>query len=155
MEIINYFESSNQRDLIEKIARCDWSAAGFLAELLRKGTFYSFVGGAGTLYLLMEGGQLVSFATLTRQDSIRDETLYPWIGFVYTAPEYRGHGYAGKILAHAEGVAAQHGCEKVYLTTDHVGLYEKYGYQYLENRLDIWGGDQRILYKEWKGAILA
>ena len=148
MEIINYFESTNQPKLIEKIRACDWSAARFLADLLEKGTFDETLGGWGHLFLLLDGENLISFATLTGQDAVRDESLTPWIGFVFTNPEYRGHRYAGKVLAHAEKMAAKLGYGRVYLETDHVGLYEKYGYVYMENRIDCWGEDARVLYKE-------
>ena len=148
MEIINYFERDRQAALFEKITACDWSAARFLAELLEKGTFNETLGGWGRLFLLMEGDKLVSFATLTGQDAVRDERLTPWIGFVYTVPEYRGHHYAGRLLNHAERCAAKMGYTKVYIATDHVGLYEKYGYGYQENRIDCWGDDMRVLYKD-------
>ena len=147
MEIISYFESENREKLIKKIADCDWNAARFLADLLRKGTFEETLGGWGYLFLLMDGETLVSFATMTGQDAVRDESLTPWIGFVFTQPEFRGHRYSEQVLAYAESVAAQLGYGRVYLETDHVGLYEKYGYIYLENRTDCWGEDARVLYK--------
>ena len=147
MNIINFFENEHQAMLMEKISQCDWSAARFLVELLQKGTFRETLGGWGELYLLMDGENLVSFATSSGQDAVRDESLTPWIGFVYTAPEYRGHRHAGKILTHAEVQAANRGYSKIYIATDHVGLYEKYGYVYQENRIDCWGSDQRVLYK--------
>lgn len=147
MEMIRYFESENQAALREKLVAVDWSAAKFLVELLETGRFFEMLGGWGDIYLLMDGEELVSFATLTGQDAVRDESLTPWIGFVYTRPEYRGHRYAGQVLAHAEAVAAEKGYGGVYIATDHVGLYEKYGYAYQENRVDFWGSDQRVLYK--------
>ena len=147
MRIINYFESANWEQLTKKIAVCDWSAARFLAELLEKGTFHDTLGGWGDLYLPMDGENLVSFLTFTGQDAVRDEKLTPWIGFVYTVPAYRGHRCAGQLLAHAEAQAANRGYKKIYIATDHVGLYEKYGYSYQENRIDCWGDDMRVLYK--------
>ena len=148
MEVVDCFESPNPQELIGKIRACDWNAARFLADLLEKGTFHEVQGGWGYVFLLMDGENLVSFATLTGQDAVRDENLTPWIGFVFTQPEYRGRRYAGQILAHAEKAAAKLGYDRVYLETDHVGLYEKYGYVYLENRIDCWGEDARVLYKE-------
>ena len=153
MKIVSYFESINKEKLMEQIARCDWSAARFLVELLKKGAFFETLGGFGDIYLLMDGDNLVSFATLTGQDAVRDESLYPWIGFVFTAPEYRGHRCAGKVLAHAEKIAAGQGHRRVYVATDHVGLYEKYGYTYLENRIDCWGDDMRVLYKNLEDEV--
>lgn len=148
MKMIHFFESDDQERLIGKIAQADWGAARFLVKLLQEGTFLQTVGGEGELYLLMDGENIVSFATLTRQDAIRDETMYPWIGFVYTYPGYRGHRYSEKVLSYAERIAASQGHKRVYINTDHVGLYEKYGYVYLENRVDCWGEDGRVLYKD-------
>ena len=148
MKIVSFFESDRKAELIEKIAACHWSAAAFLCSLLKNGTFFETLGGFGNLYLLMDGDNLVSFATLTGQDAVRDESLFPWIGFVFTVPEYRGHHHAGKILAHAEAIAASRGHSRVYIATDHVNLYEKYGYTYMENRIDCWGDDMRVLYKD-------
>ena len=147
MKIISYFESKNQEELLEKIAGCDWSAARFLVELLQTNRFFEMLGGWGDIYLMMEGDALVSFATLTGLDAVRDESLTPWSGFVYTVPVYRGHRYAGQVLAYIEAIAAAKGYARIYIGTDHVGLYEKYGYVYQENQIDIWGDDMRILYK--------
>lgn len=147
MKIVDYFESECRSALVEKIAGCDWGAARFLAELLTKNTFDEMLGGWGHVYLLMEGEELVSFLTLSGQDAVRDESLTPWVGFVFTAPEYRGHRYAGQLLAHAENRAAELGWKKIYLCTTHEGLYEKYGYNYQEDRTDYWGGQVRVFYK--------
>lgn len=147
MNVINFYESDDQQALIEKIEHGDWRAAKFLAKLLREGTFQQAVGG-GTVYLLMDGENIVSFVTLTRQDCVADDALYPWLGFFYTFPEYRGHRYGGQLLAYAAEEVKKRGCKQVYLATDHVGLYEKYGFNYLENRVDIYGEDSRIYRKD-------
>ncbi len=151
MEIINYFDQGKKEELLAQIEACDWGAARFLVELLEKETFLDMLGGWGELYLLMDGEDLVAFATLTGQDAIRDESLTPWIGFVFTQPEYRGHRYSAQLLSHCEEEAAKRGYSKVYIATDHIGLYEKFGYVYMENRMDYWGDDTRILFKKLGG----
>ncbi|MEF2918928.1 MAG: GNAT family N-acetyltransferase [Acutalibacteraceae bacterium] len=148
MNIINYFECDTQQILLEKLEAVDWSAAKFLVELLRENKFYSTLGGEGDLYLLMDGENLVSFLTLTRQDTVRDESMFPWVGFVYTMPEYRGNRYSEKLLTFAESEAIKKGFDKIYIATDHTGLYEKFGYEYLENRIGYWGDDNRVLWKK-------
>ena len=146
MNVINFYESDDQQALIEKIEEGDWRAAKFLAKLLREGSFQQATGG-GTVYLLLDGESIVSFVTLTRQDCVADETLYPWLGFFYTFPDYRGHRYGGQLLAYAAEEVKKRGCKQVYLATDHVGLYEKYGFSYLENRVDIYGEASRVYVK--------
>ena len=148
MEIINFFERTDQSVWLDKIGSCDWSAARFLVELLQTGRFEDMLGGWGQLFLLIDGDNLVSFATLTGQDAVRDESMTPWVGFVFTSPAYRGHRYVGQLLAHAEAYAAKLGYPKLYISTDHVGLYEKYGFFYLENRDDLWGNDNQVFYKQ-------
>ena len=149
MNVIDFYESVDQQALIEKIEQGEWSAAKFLAKLLRQGTFQQAVGG-GTVYLLMDKEKIVSFVTLTQQDCVADKTLYPWLGFFYTFPDYRGHRYGGALLDYAAKEAKRQGHKQVYLATDHVDLYEKYGFTYLENRMDIYGEDSRIYLKKWE-----
>lgn len=146
MKIIDIFQSEQLPEWTAKIGQGDWGAAKLLAMLLSEGRFHSVLG-EGTVYLLADGEKVAGFLTLTRQDCIDDESLYPWVGFVYTFPEYRGNRYAGKLLAHAEAEARKRGYEKVYIATDHIGLYEKYGFTYLENRVDVYGEDSRIYIK--------
>ena len=151
MEITNYFEQDKKAELLAQIEDCDWSGARFLGELLQKESFFEMLGGWGALYLLTDGENLVAFGTLTGQDAIRDESMTPWIGFVFVRPEYRGHRYSQLLLNHCEAEALKLGYSKIYIGTDHIGLYEKYGYTYMENRLDYWDDDTRILFKELGG----
>ena len=146
MQIIDYFSCDNQLHWLAAMTENEWRAAKFLAELLAKGDFHRILG-EGTVYLLTEGDDLVSFLTLAERDCV-DVPYGPWIGFVHTAPEYRGHRHVGKLIDHACAVAREQGMQRVYLCTDHVGLYEKYGFTYLENRVSVYGEDSRIYVRE-------
>lgn len=142
MEIFDYF-SNKQRIWIDKIRACDWSAARFLADLLDKNTFHKMLGN-GSLFIMSDVEKLAAFCTLTQKDCIKDDNLFPWIGFVFTSPEYRGRRYSEKLIEYACEKAAEQGFENVYIATDHIGLYEKYGFTYIESRIDIYGEESRI-----------
>lgn len=146
MQIIDYFSDTRQPHWLEQIRRVEWRAARLLESLLADDTFHDVLG-PGTLYLLTDGDALVSFLTLAERDCIEDNTMQPWIGFVHTAPAYRGRRCAGQLLEHAVRVAGEHGVKQVYICTDHIGLYEKYGFTYLENRISIYGEDSRVLVR--------
>ena len=143
MRIIDYFKDDRQEHWLGQIAQYEWRAARFLGQLLAEGSFHSTLG-QGTLYLLVDGEKLVSFLTLAERDCIDEPAWTPWIGFVHTSPEYRGRRCAGKLIDHAVCMAGQHGAEQVYICTDHMGLYEKYGFSYLENRVSVYGEDSRV-----------
>lgn len=144
MKILEYFETENPAHWLRAIKSCSWGAAKFLAKLLEEDRFHALLGCDGKLFLLIHGDKLVSFATLTAQDCVDDKTLTPWIGFVHTAPAHRGSRRAGLVIDHACAQAAMQGAKQVYIATDHMGVYEKYGFVYLENRVDIYGEDSRI-----------
>ena len=148
MEIFNLFESDNREKWIAQIEKCDWSAAAFLAKLLRENRFEETLGADGSLFVMVDGEKLAAFCTLTNRDSIKDESLYPWIGYVFTFPEYRGNRYSQKLIAYMEEQAKQEGHSHVYIATKHVGLYEKFGYEYVDSQLDEWRTETRIYTKE-------
>lgn len=148
MTIIDYFEDSRKALWQEQIAAADWRAAKYLLSLLNNGeAFDDYLGSGARLYLLIDGEKIVSFATLSQKDCIADDRLYPWIGFVYTFPAYRGHRYSEKLIHHAENVARDCGCENIYISTDHDNLYEKYGFTYLETRVDRFHDAAKLYYK--------
>ena len=148
MKIVEFFESDApmQQTLLQELRRCDWSAGKFLLHLLKEDAFAKTLVGPGKLFFLLEGKTVVAFLTLTTQDCIVAPDMTPWIGFVFTFPEYRGHGHVGILLEYARKCATLAGVPFVFLATDHHGLYEKYGFSYWGNRTDIHGEESRIYY---------
>ena len=98
--------------------------------------------------MLTEGDELISFCTLAEKDDIQPTELTPWIGFVYTFPQHRGHRYSGGLLSHAEEKARVQGADRVHISTNHNGLYEKFGYEFFCMMKDIDGEDSRVYIKE-------
>ena len=148
MEIKEFFNEgrSAQAHWIKEIQKSDWRASGYLAELLTKGTFKETFG-EGELYLLTDGEKLAAFVSLAERDCLKNESRSPWAGFVYTFPEYRGQRYSELLINKCAETARSKGYDTLYICTDHIGLYEKYGFTFLENGIDWWGSEQRILQK--------
>lgn len=146
MNIFKFCDCENKEYWIEQIRAQDWGAAKFLADILKQNKVGELLGG-GDIFILADGEKLVSFCTLTKNDCVKDDSLFPWIGFLFTVPEYRGQRCSEKILDAAYRQAMEQGADKVYLATDHIGFYEKYGFTYLETRIDIYDEESRIYYK--------
>ena len=147
MEILEYFTSDDRSHWISEIEKSDWGAAKFLFQLLKEDKLKDTVGETALLFLLTDGDELVSFCTLAERDEITAPELAPWIGFVYTFPQYRGKGCIRKLLDSAESVAAIAGKEFVYISTDHEGLYEKLGYEFIKVGKTDSGENSRIYRK--------
>ena len=147
LNVINYFDSEKQAHWLARIAESDWSAGPFLCRLLREGTFFDAVGQNSRVLLLTEGDELISYCTYAEKDDIQPTDLTPWVGFVYTFPAYRGRRCAGLLFDEVARLARQEGVEAVYLSTNHVGLYEKYGFAYLTELTDLDGKPSRVYVK--------
>ena len=147
MEIIEYFTSDNKDYWLDKIGKSDWGAGKYLYQLLSENKLKEMVGETALVPMLVDGDELVGICTLAPLDDIQPTNLSPWIGFVYTFPEYRGHRYAGMLLDYAESIATVMGREYIYISTSHTGLYEKYGYEFHEIAKDIGGEDSRVYRK--------
>lgn len=55
--------------------------------------------------------------------------LIPWITTIFVDPICRGGGFGEMLLNHAKYQVAKLGYDKVYLSTTHIGYYEKYGFE--------------------------
>ena len=148
MEIIRYSESGQQAHWLAQIARCDWRAGQYLHQLLRENTFFDTVGDISDVLLLTDGDALIAFCTFAQRDEIQPTNLMPWIGFVYTFPQYRGHRYAGLLFDKAAQIAAEQGFPAVYVSTDHIGLYEQFGFTYLTQMRTIYGETARVYVRK-------
>lgn len=147
LKVIRLFESGRQERWLEKLKQCDWSAGAFLYDLLHEGAFFETVGEGSKVLLLTDGDALLSFCTYAKWDDIQPTELTPWMGFVYTFPEHRGHRYAGLLLMEVTRLAKEEGRHAVYLSTNHIGLYEKYGFEYFGQMPDMANRLSRIYVK--------
>ena len=147
MRVLNYFDSDRQSHWLNEMKRSDWGAAAFLCELLGAGSFFDAAGEKSKILLLTDGDELISFCTYAEKDDIQPTELTPWMGFVYTFPEHRGHHYVGLLMEEIERLAEKDGVSEVYISTDHIGLYEKYGCEFKTEMRDINGELSRVYVK--------
>lgn len=167
-----------QKYLREQIVQGDWRAAKYLYEVLEQGKLKKRYGESTRLLLLVEddplgipaevsrkvsegaapeekgsqASEVLAFCTLAERDEIAEEEaepgMKPWIGFVYTYPEQRGNRYSEKLIRDACELAMKDGYEKVYLSSNEVGLYEKYGFVFLKRMHTLWGEETQVFVKK-------
>ena len=99
------------------------------------------------MLMLTEGDELACFCTLAKYDDVQPTKLSPWIGWIYTFPAFRGKRLAGRLLEYAERLAKEGGAGAVHISTNHNGLYEKYGYEFLKYEKDVEGEDTKVYAK--------
>jgi len=81
---------------------------------------------------LIENNELIGFISLFKYDGDERIDLTPWYATMYVKKEYRGNGYS-KILNDALLEEAKNlGYDKIYLKSDLINYYEKFGAKYIE-----------------------
>jgi len=95
-------------------------------------------------YLLLKENSMVGCYALLTNDLISRQDLYPWLGCLFIEKTERGKQLGNYLMQHGITEASSLGFGTVYLTTDHDGYYEKYGWQRMENGFDFYGQSSRI-----------
>ena len=95
-------------------------------------------------YLLQKNDIIIGCAGLITNDFISRMDLYPWLCALYIDEEHRGNAYATLLIDKAKDNAKKIGFEHLYLSTDHIGYYEKYGFKYIGQGYHPWDEESRI-----------
>ena len=82
-------------------------------------------------YLCLDGEKIVGGLGVIENDFHDRKDLTPNVCAVYTEEAYRCQGIAGELLNMAVAELKEKGITPAYLVTDHIGFYERYGWEFL------------------------
>jgi len=95
-------------------------------------------------YLMLSNAEVIGSYGLIVNDFISRQDLWPWICALYIEENERGKALGALLLEHGRREAATLGFSMVYLSTDHVGFYEKYDWFYIGKGYGASGNESRI-----------
>lgn len=82
---------------------------------------------------LINNNTLIGFISLFNYDGEERTDLTPWYATMYIKKEYRNRGYSKILNAAMLNEAKKLGYSKVYLKSNLVNYYEKFGAKYIED----------------------
>ena len=82
-------------------------------------------------YVALEGNQIIGGLGVIENDFHDRKDLSPNVCAVYVEDEYRCRGIAGELLRYVCEDMEKRGIGTLYLVTDHVSFYERYGWEFL------------------------
>ena len=82
-------------------------------------------------YLAMEGERIIGGMGVIENDFHDRKDLTPNVCAVYTEEDRRCQGIAGALLDYVCKDMAGYGIDTLYLVTDHISFYERYGWEFL------------------------
>jgi len=97
-------------------------------------------------YLCLDGDRIVGGLGVIDNDFHDRPDLAPNVCAVYTEADCRGRGIAGRLLDLAVADMRRKGVSPLYLVTDHVGFYERYGWEFLCTVREDGGTRQTRMY---------
>lgn len=144
MEIISIRERPEYKDTAIKYFQQSWDSVD---PIIYQDSISHSIGARDSLpqwYLLEKSGEIIGCAGLITNDFISRVDLYPWICAVYIDEKHRGNAYSTLLLDKAKYDAKKAGFSYIYLSTSHVGYYEKYDFKYIGQGYHPWGEESRI-----------
>jgi predicted N-acetyltransferase YhbS len=94
-------------------------------------------------HIMLKGQQIAGCYGLITNDFNSRQDLWPWLATLYIEKSERGRALGSKLLEHGLHEAKQLGFGMVYLATDHIGYYEKYGWEHIGTAYGV-GHENRI-----------
>lgn len=82
-------------------------------------------------YVAAEGDKIIGGLGVIENDFHNRKDLSPNVCAVYVEDEYRCQGIAGKLLNFVCEDMKSKGIKTLYLVTDHISFYERYGWEFL------------------------
>jgi len=93
---------------------------------------------------MVRSEKIIGSFGLIENDFMLRKVLTPWLCALYVDESERSHGLGGRLLEHGRREPAMLGFTKVYLCTDHIGYYERYGWRFFSIEESEFGGERRV-----------
>lgn len=129
--------------MIEYAQNCPWRAGQSLARKMENGYFDSWQ----RVIIALNEDKIVGFCTFTKKDSFPYLAYTPFIGYIYVDEKHRGQQIGKNMIDIACQYAKSLQFEYVYIVTDHHHLYEKYGFEWIDQGYNRHGKKERIYRK--------
>lgn len=145
MHIISVKESPEHKDKAIQYLQSKWASPNTL--MVYEDCIANCITSTRPLpqwYLLEKNGGIIGCAGLITNDFISRMDLYPWVCALFIEEEHRGNAFGSMLLDKAKCDTKKGGFSDLYLCTDHVGYYEKYGFAYIGIGYHPWGESSRI-----------
>ena len=123
VSIKQYFEF-NTETAEAYIRTSSWIGGVCLADMIKNNEFSEWE----TVFVAIADHQIIGFCTILKEDYYPENRYFPWISNVFVDEKYRGNRISERLINFAARYAKACGFDKVYIPTDIIGLYEKYGF---------------------------
>jgi N-acetylglutamate synthase-like GNAT family acetyltransferase len=144
MRIISVRENPEYKDRAIQYFQNSWSE---VAPIIYEDCISHSINAKDSLpqwYLLENNVEIIGCAGLITNDFISRMDLYPWVCAIFIDEKHRGNNYSKLLIEKAKEDSKNAGFQNLYLCTDHIGFYEKMGFNYIGQGYHPWEEESRI-----------
>lgn len=141
-ELKNGTELTNQ--FLEFVKNCSWEECkDHIADMIQNWNFTDWE----RMFVAICDGKIVGMTSIMKSDYYPLPKIYPWISCVFVSEENRGNRISEKLIDYANDYAKSIGFNKTYISSNFMGLYEKYGYNYVKDIMNYSNTIDRLYAK--------
>ena len=96
--------------------------------------------------ILLDGDELIGVYQLLKKDNIEYNNSFCWLANLYIKEDKRNIGYGSKLIKDSINEAKKKGYSSLFLHSRHNGLYEKFGFVFLEEI--YFNNDKKRIFKK-------
>lgn len=134
-------DSQFPKEILNQIENIEWGAGKHLVDRIKTKDLDE----NDCIIIMTEDEDMVGFTTFVERDTVAVTDFGPFIATMYVDPKYRGKGLSLKLADIALNVCWEKKAKKVYILTQHVGLYEKLGFEEIGKIKDKFDRTMRVL----------
>lgn len=133
MEIkyINFWDFL-RNNLIDYANSCNREAGPILAQKMKENNFSDWE----RIFVATENEKIIWFCTFTKEDWIPNCDYFPFVWFIFVDENHRWKRVSEKMINEVEKYAKTLNFKKLYIVSDHKGLYEKYWFEKCDEKAD-------------------
>ena len=131
------FGSTLWESVTEYAQNCSWIAGQYLANQMRQNKFNDWE----RVFVAIDDSNIVGYCSFLATDCIPDVPYTPYIGYMFVGEDYRGNRLSEKLIRFVLEYARDLDFDRVYLVSDQVNLYEKYGFVKIDEKPAPWNPD--------------
>ena len=145
MDVLKIEKGSRRwNELIVYAQNCSWIAGKHLAGMMEKNAFTEWE----SVFAAISEEKIVGFCTFLKTDYYPENRYFPWISCIFVDEAYRGSRISGKMIEAVIAYAKEQGFSKVYIPSDMIGVYEKYGFEKIDELQNYSGDMDHIFARE-------
>ena len=145
---MNFLAITSSDEMWNKVSQfaqnCSWRAGKTLSQDMSDKAFTDWE----RVIVALHENDIAGYCTVAKRDCIPDVPYTPYIGYMFVHEKYRGHRLSQKLISYAMSYLKALGFHHVFLVSDHINLYEKYGFKVIDKKTAPWGNIEKIYMRD-------